>query len=995
MREAKNEADGEHEPGQKAKIKRLLNSPLALKLLLFFAVLPIVEAFFIGVLCFDINNAVEAAGREFMAVKASQELSGALESIRAVNLVVRDHNANPQDPGCLQRFPTLRAAFIERTGLALADLQQLCKLTKGPDSARQINDLSQAISRLDATYLASMSAPLAEEPDRYKEYRRELKRSFFIFEDCMEKAQSAVKLLAIKPPLLGIEPVALLYTAAFVNLVFVAVLALFIELRLTRPVSRLTTKCQKIKNGEAIEKPPQARDEIGSLHESFYQMSLKIAEDQKRRQSYLELLQSVQASALARVNSWLEKIQNNNSCDPQSRRRVEKSRGSISTLIEILKSMTDVLAGRTGESIVLQCRPCRSSDLCGEAAAAVESLLEKRELKLKIEAEDLELDCDPVLIDRVLINLLSNAAKYSPERGAIILGLARQGRQICFSVQDSGPGIAASQKTKLFKKFSQLTAADGVKRAGTGLGLLICKEIVAAHGGEIGCDSEPEKGSKFWFKLPLDTSGKQTQTEQKAKRNLPLSLRIAGSIKLQFSAMLIFFICVQAFLFWDLHSAFRQYAESAGIMAEQRSQILGTQSMFAHLLVCGRVAKAGNLVKAENLFGKQVKQARLLCDREKKGSVTYDEFSRICRRLQTLQRTISYGMAHPEEMLLQTSKLRSDSEKLMDEVEDSIYRILAIQKSGYQATYQGARDIQERILTLLAVAAATDLIVILAAAGAALSIVERINALKAKSEEFAGGRQISPSLKGRDELSFLDQSLCQASSAIHEGEAQRQELIAVINHDLRTPLASVLANLELISQGVFGRLPDEPAEVLEMSEFELQHLLAQINDLLMLEKIDSGTYQLARDKLRLTDILEESLRSIKESSARRNVEVALDASAALDDAVLDGDRQLLVRLCTIVLANAVSASAPQSEIKMSLRRAHDRIVAEIEDSGPGIGPELQAQIFDRFRFVAGKPLTGLGLPLAYRLCKMHGGSIDLKSAPQEGTTIAITLPLLV
>ena len=81
--------------------------------------------------------------------------------------------------------------------------------------------------------------------------------------------------------------------------------------------------------------------------------------------------------------------------------------------------------------------------------------------------------------------------------------------------------------------------------------------------------------------------------------------------------------------------------------------------------------------------------------------------------------------------------------------------------------------------------------------------------LKSKALDFAAVQQIAPSLFGRDELTFLGRKLCEASAKIRQAEAQRHELISVINHDLRTPLASVLGVLESLSYGVYGAMPEQ------------------------------------------------------------------------------------------------------------------------------------------------------------------------------------------
>ena len=105
-------------------------------------------------------------------------------------------------------------------------------------------------------------------------------------------------------------------------------------------------------------------------------------------------------------------------------------------------------------------------------------------------------------IKHVFSNLIGNALRYTPKDGSITLGAGLAGGAVRFTVADSGAGIPKQYQERIFDKFFQL---PGSGPRGTGLGLYIVKEIVRGHGGEIGVDSEPGKGSIFWFTLPRAT----------------------------------------------------------------------------------------------------------------------------------------------------------------------------------------------------------------------------------------------------------------------------------------------------------------------------------------------------------------------------------------------------------------------------------------------------------------------------------------------------------
>jgi signal transduction histidine kinase len=216
--------------------------------------------------------------------------------------------------------------------------------------------------------------------------------------------------------------------------------------------------------------------------------------------------------------------------------------------------------------------------------------------------------------------------------------------------------------------------------------------------------------------------------------------------------------------------------------------------------------------------------------------------------------------------------------------------------------------------------------------------------------------------------------------------------MAVINHDLRTPLASVLTVLESLGQGVYGKLEEQDLQIVGQSDEELKALLLQINDLLTLEKIDAGSYDMTMQDLTVSEILTASKNSVKEESEEKNVTISVSSTPDVSNTVLRGDRDLLVRLCAIVLKNAIENSNKGSSLNLRLEKSGSTIKMNIEDCGRGINPDLLPIIFQRFRFIDGKPIAGLGLALAFRVCKMHEGEISIEKTSPTGTTVGITLP---
>jgi signal transduction histidine kinase len=121
--------------------------------------------------------------------------------------------------------------------------------------------------------------------------------------------------------------------------------------------------------------------------------------------------------------------------------------------------------------------------------------------------EPVAVSCDADVIRRILENLISNALKFTKSDGTIRINVERTGADVAISVSDNGEGIPRDQHEHIFEKFGQ-TNSGRQHRHSTGLGLAFCRLAVEAHQGKIGVQSEPEKGSTFWFTLPTrDQSG--------------------------------------------------------------------------------------------------------------------------------------------------------------------------------------------------------------------------------------------------------------------------------------------------------------------------------------------------------------------------------------------------------------------------------------------------------------------------------------------------------
>ena len=186
---------------------------------------------------------------------------------------------------------------------------------------------------------------------------------------------------------------------------------------------------------------------------------------------------------------------------PTEEKYIAQAQRGADNMRDMITTLLDVGRLESGQ-MPLRMEPHDISQIVREGSNRFTPLLGKRTLSCEVPAEPILVSCDADVIRRVLENLINNALKFTKSDGTICVEVELEAAGVTLSVRDDGPGIAPEQHAHIFEKFGQ-TESGAQQRHSTGLGLAFCQLAVEAHEGKIGVQSEPGKGSRFWFTLPI------------------------------------------------------------------------------------------------------------------------------------------------------------------------------------------------------------------------------------------------------------------------------------------------------------------------------------------------------------------------------------------------------------------------------------------------------------------------------------------------------------
>jgi signal transduction histidine kinase len=219
----------------------------------------------------------------------------------------------------------------------------------------------------------------------------------------------------------------------------------------------------------------------------------------------------------------------------------------------------------------------------------------------------------------------------------------------------------------------------------------------------------------------------------------------------------------------------------------------------------------------------------------------------------------------------------------------------------------------------------------------------------------------------------------------------KNDFIASISHELRTPITAIKGTIDIFKKGIVGKLNPAQEELIDMSDKAVRRLLNQVNEFLDFAKLENGNFELALEKVNIQEVIKEAVHIMEPLIDKKKQTLVTEINVG---GPVTLDRQRILQVLLNLLSNSNKFTPDKGTIRIKSFVENSRLVVEVHDNGIGIPEDKQKYIFTKF-FQVNNQLsgTGLGLAISKKLVEHHGGEIGFESEEDKGTIFRFVLPI--
>ncbi len=313
-------------------------------------------------------------------------------------------------------------------------------------------------------------------------------------------------------------------------------------------------------------------------------------------------------------------------------------------------------------------------------------------------------------------------------------------------------------------------------------------------------------------------------------------------------------------------------------------------------------------------------------------------------------------------------------------------------KIEIQSPKQRAKTRQQIRIVLFAGLAFNIVLAFMLASYFSKSISKRLLIVRQNTERLAQRQELIAPIGGVDEIADLDAAFHKAAVRLAELESFKRQLIGIVSHELKAPLSAMQMNVALMNSGATGELPEKARKKVTSLESNIERLICLINDLLDIEKMEAGKFELEMSACRAVEITSAAVESVAALASAKNISIKNNAGKHCVYADRNRIQQVLINL----LSNAIKYSNDAQVVEIELEEIGGCIEFRVKDRGRGIPETHIDKIFDRFQQVekadeSEKGGSGLGLAICKAIIKEHGSDLGVRSKQHEGSTFYFRL----